>query len=183
MRPLLAKYSNSIMTVIMLIVFVVMVAIAGGYPNEARFMPFVVGIPAIILCFVQLFMDARERNKSAEKPQTHSHGREVDAALAQAGLPSTSEVELLPQEHVRRELILCGYFLGFIAGILLLGFWGAIPVFLVAFLRFQAKASWTTSLVLGLGASLALFFIFERGLKVQLHRGFVAGYVMDQLER
>ena len=74
-------------------------------------------------------------------------------------------------------------FLGFIAGILLFGFWGAIPVFLVGFLRFQAKSSWARSLILGLGVSIALFFVFERGLKVQLHRGFVVSYVMDSMER
>ena len=38
------------------------------------------------------------------------------------------------------------------------------------------------SLALGLGASIALFFVFERGLKVQLHRGFVVSYVMDLME-
>ena len=84
---------------------------------------------------------------------------------------------------MRRELILWGYFLGFIAGILLFGFWIAIPVFLVTFLRFQAKSSWTTSLLLGIGASIALYFVFERGLKVQVHRGFVVTYVLDRLDQ
>jgi hypothetical protein len=175
------------MTLIMLAVFVVMVAIASRYPAEARFMPFVVGIPAILLCIVQLFMDARERRKATEEPAreagTRSQGRPFDAAIAQAALPSAEEVALPPEEKLRRELILWGYFLGFIAGILLFGFWVAIPVFLVGFLKFQAKASWTMSLVLGLGVSIALFFVFERGLKVQLHRGFVVTSVMDLLER
>ena len=81
---------------------------------------------------------------------------------------------------VRRELVLWGYFLGFIGAILLFGFWVAIPVFLVAFLRFQAKSSWRTSLVLGLGASLAFFFIFEKGLRVSVHPGFVTGYMFDR---
>jgi hypothetical protein len=180
---MLTRYSNSVMTVVMLAVFVVMVAIAGGYPGEARFMPFVVGIPAILLCFVQLFMDARERRQAGEPVDTRapSHGAAVDAALAQAALPNAGDVQIPPEEQVRRELILWGYFLGFIGGILLFGFWGAIPVFLVGFLRFQAKASWAMTLVLGLGVSVALFFVFERGLKVQLYRGFAVSYVMDRL--
>jgi Tripartite tricarboxylate transporter TctB family len=84
---------------------------------------------------------------------------------------------------VRRELVLWGYFLGFIAGILLFGFWIAIPVFLVVFLRFQAKSSWLTALLLGIGASIALYLVFERGLKVQVHRGFVVTYVLDRLDQ
>ena len=193
MKQTLARYSNSAMTLVMLAVFVVMVAIASRYPAEARFMPFVIGIPAILLCFVQLFMDARERrhavadaqNSPQNSPQdsADARSRPMGAAIAQATLPAASEEQLSPQEKMRREFILWGYFLGFMAGILLFGFWGAIPVFLVAFLRFQAKASWTMSLALGLGVSIALFFVFERGLKVQLHRGFVVSYVMDLMER
>ena len=181
----LAKYSNSAMTLVMLAVFVVMVAIASGYPGEARFMPFVIGIPAILLCFVQLFMDARERRKGVEDGQDNSdaQSRPMDAAIAQAALPLANEEQVSPDEKLRRELVLWGYFLGFMAGILLFGFWGAIPVFLVGFLRFQAKSSWTMSLALGLGVSIALFFVFERGLKVQLHRGFVVSYVTDLMER
>jgi hypothetical protein len=189
----LAKYSNSTMTLIMLAVFVVMVAIASRYPDEARFMPLVVGIPAILLCLVQLIMDARERRSAVSLPGQGgsppgqggmpSQERPMDAAIAQAALPHTQEAALSPAEHLRREFILWGYFLGFMAGILLLGFWIAIPAFLVGFLRFQAKASWIMALVLGLGASIAMFFVFERGLKVQLHRGFVVTFVMDQLDR
>jgi hypothetical protein len=193
MKPLLAKYSNSVMTLVMLAVFLVLVGIASRYPPEARFMPWVVGIPPILLCLLQLVLDARERRRAAEAVDTRSDlekaqdqvsrmaGRQVDfdmAALPGADAPQTS-----PEEQVRRELILWGYFLGFIGGILLFGFWVAIPVFLVGFLRFQAKSRWRTALLLGIGASIALFLVFEHGLKVQLHRGFVVSAVVDYLDR
>jgi len=61
--------------------------------------------------------------------------------------------------------------------------WIAIPVFLVTFLRLQAKSSWTTALLLGVGAAIALYFVFERGLKVQVHRGFVVTYLLDRLDQ
>ena len=44
----------------------------------------------------------------------------------------------IARERVRREIIVWGYFLGLIAGILLFGFRIAVPIFLIAFLRFQA---------------------------------------------
>ena len=40
--------AKSPMTFVMLAIFVVMVGIATTYPEGARFMPFVVGIPAIL---------------------------------------------------------------------------------------------------------------------------------------
>jgi Tripartite tricarboxylate transporter TctB family/Sulfite exporter TauE/SafE len=193
MKPLLARYSNSAMTLVMLAIFLVLVGIAVGYPAEARFMPLVVGIPPILLCLVQLVLDARERRQLAadtrsdiEKAQdklARLVGHPVNVDLIQAALPNAVEPDIAPQERVRRELILWGYFLGFIGGILLFGFWVAIPIFLVAFLRFQARSSWRTSLLLGLGASIALFLVFERGLKVQLHNGFIVNYALDRLDR
>jgi hypothetical protein len=187
----LAKYSNSTMTLVMLAIFLVLVGVASRYPAQARFMPYVVGIPPILLCLLQLVMDARERRKAvavdmrsaaevAEDNVSRLVGRPIDLDVPPAAMSGVADAPLSKEETVRRELVLWGYFLGFIGGILLFGFWVAIPVFLVTFLRFQAKSSWRTSLLLGIGASVALFFMFERGLKVQVHRGFVTEYVLDR---
>ena len=196
MKPLLGKYSNSAMTLVMLGIFLVLVGVATRYPAEARFMPFVVGIPPILLCLIQLVLDARDRRRAAaEAVDTRSDfekvqekvsqmvGRQVDFEVAHEALPGAAAPKLSHEETVRRELVLWGYFLGFIAGILLFGFWIAIPVFLVTFLRFQAKSSWMTSLLLGIGASIALYLVFERGLKVQVHRGFVVTYGLDWIDQ
>jgi hypothetical protein len=121
----------------------------------------------------------RSAAEIAEDKVSRLVGRPIDLEVPPAAV-SGAEAPLSQQETVRRELVLWGYFLGFIGGILLFGFWIAIPVFLVAFLRFEAKSSWRTSLMLGVGASIALFFMFERGLKVQVHRGFVTEYVLDR---
>ena len=185
------RLSSLAMTLVMLTIFAVFVFIASGYPANARFMPFVVGLPAIGLCLLQLALDLRERRRVAladhrspfERAQdtvSRIAGRQVDFEVAHEQ-PAVIETDVPPEsETVRREFVLWGYFLGFIAGILLFGFWAAIPVFLVSFLRFQARANWRTSLVLGLAASIAFYFIFEKGLRVSVHPGFVTGYFFDQ---
>ena len=186
------RLSSLVMTLVMLTIFVVFVFVASGYPANARFMPFVVGLPAIGLCVLQLVLDLRERRRSsvaadsrstfekAEETVSRIAGRPVEFEIAHEA-PAVAVVDTTPEdETIRRELVIWGYLLGFIGGILLFGFWAAIPVFLVAFLRFEAKASWRTALLYGLGASLAFFFIFERGLGVSLHPGFVTGYLFDQ---
>lgn len=55
------------MTVVMLVIFVAMVAIAWGYPAQSRFLPLLIGIPGIVLTLVQLFQDMR---KKREAPRT-----------------------------------------------------------------------------------------------------------------
>jgi hypothetical protein len=190
MKSSIMKYSNSFMTVVMLALFVALVGLASGYPPGARFMPFVVGIPAIVLCLLQLALDARQRRRGetevsdtrsakekAEEKVSRMAGRRVDFQISHEFMPGVGP-EIPPQERVRREMVLWGYFLGFIAGIIVFGFWVAIPVFLVAFLRFQAKASWLFSLGLGMGASLLMSFVFERLFRVVLHTGFITDYVL-----
>ena len=190
MKSSIMKYSNSFMTVVMLALFVALVGLASGYPPGARFMPFVVGIPAIVLCLLQLALDARERRRGeaevsdtrsakekAEEKVSRMVGRRVDFQISHEFMAGAGS-GIPPEEMVRRETVLWGYFLGFIAGIILFGFWAAIPVFLVAFLRFQAKSSWLFSLGLGIGASLLMSFVFERLFRVVLHTGFITDYAL-----
>src|SRR4029078_13193885 len=118
-----------------------------SYPANARFMPFVVGIPAIGLCLLQLVLDARARRPVAEAADTRGTfekaeqtvsemvGHQVNFDVAREAPPVVeTEPELSPRETVRRELTLWGWFVGFILGILLFGFWVTIPLFLIFFL-------------------------------------------------
>ena len=173
------------MTVVMLAIFIVMVGIASQYPPDARFMPFVAGIPAIALCLLQLYLDLRrpaargKRETPPEKVSRVTHGRiDFDIArgrLATAGSTSSSSATL------RRELALWGYFLGLVGGVLLFGFMATIPLFLVVFLRQWAKTSRAFALGLAVTASTVLYLAFIQGLKVAPHAGFVTEFILERL--
>jgi hypothetical protein len=184
---------RSTMTFVMLVIFVVMVWVAAGYPPNSRFMPFVVGLPAIGLCLLQLVLDARERRRApqaadprggfekAEESISRMAGRKVEFEIAHEPLPM-GPPELSARETVRRELALWGWFLAFVGGILLFGFWPTIPVFLVGFLRFQAGATWRTTLLLGLGATALLIGVFEFVFRLDVHQGFLTEFVRGRLQ-
>jgi hypothetical protein len=142
------------MTVVMLAIFVTMVGIAFQYPPDARFMPLVVGVPAIALCLLQLGLDLRDSARSEP--------------------PADGAIEL------RRELVMWAYFIGLLAGILAFGFLLTIPVFVVVFLRHWAQASWRFALGLTAAASLILYLAFVQGLGVALHPGFATEYVLER---
>jgi hypothetical protein len=176
------KTPSLVMTVVMLAIFVAMVSVSSGYPAGARFMTFVVGIPAIALCLLQLAFDIyRQRAvqvaggrgdfKQAQDPASTPPARREN-------LPFT-ETRLDRHGTVHRELIVWGYFLGLIAAVLLFGFRIAVPLFLVGFLRFQAEATWRNSLVFGIGASALLLLLFEKGLGAALHAGFITEYLLS----
>ena len=140
------------MSGVMLAIFVAATGIALTYPPGARFQPLIVGIPAIVLCILQLVLDARVP-RGPDAPQGE------------------------PPPAPGRELIAWGAFLGLIAGVLLFGFWVAIPLFLVGYLKTQAGTGWATALCLGLGATAALYALFGMLLRVPMHQGFISQWL------
>lgn len=185
------KTSTVPMTLVMLAIFAGMVGISATYPPGARFMTFVVGIPAIGLCLLQLVLDLHRRRAPDIADGRSEMERAADEASRVAGRaiqferPSENalfaEANLEPKEHLRRELVAWGYFLALIAAVLLFGFRIAVPVFLIAFLRLQAGTSWRAALIYGGGGALAMYLLFERLLKVTLHTGFVTDYILEML--
>jgi hypothetical protein len=178
------------MTIVMLAIFATMVGIASTYPPGARFMTFVVGIPAIGLCLLQLALDVfRLRGPEAADGRSELERAQAEASRAagrtiQFEMPSENAMfaddDLDPKERIRRELIAWGYFLALIASVLLFGFRISVPVFLIAFLRFQAGTSWRSALIYGGGGALLMHVLFERVLRVTLHSGFVTDFILDR---
>ncbi len=186
----ISKYSNSFMTILLLVIFTVMVAVSSRYPAGARFMTFVIGFPAIALCILQLFLDARERRQGAAVQDGQGDLRKAEEKVSQAvGHTVHFDIGSLmfpagdgdAQEQIRREFEAWAYFLGLILGIIFFGFHLAVLVFLVTFLRLRAKASWVMTLGLTAAAVFALFYAFEHVLRVSLHTGFITDLVMDRL--
>jgi drug/metabolite transporter (DMT)-like permease len=178
------------MTCVMLVIFTAMVGIAATYPPGARFMTFVVGIPAIALCLLQLALDLYRRTPQPADGRSEAERRQEEVSRfaghqIQFEMPSENvlftDSELDPKQRLRREGMVWGYFLALIVCILLFGFRLTVPVFLIAFLRFQAGATWRSALLYGAGGTIVMYLLFEKLLKVTLHSGFVTDLVIDRL--
>jgi len=180
------------MTLVMLAIFIAMVAIASQYPPPARFMPFLIGIPAIVLCLLQLYLDFRSPGriqapadtmseiKKAQEEISRIAGRRIDFEIAPENLAAAAQATSRSQT-VHREMIMWVYFLGLVGGVLLFGFLLALPVFLVVFLRHWAKTSWRFAFGLSAAASLILYLVFIQGLHVVPHPGFVTDYLLERV--
>lgn len=178
------------MTACMLLIFLVMVGVASTYPADARFMPFVVGIPAILLCLLQLALDARAGQSAPARADTRNEmekaqervskmtGRqmEFEAAKIAPGI----QIDETPEEIAKgREFHIWIYVLGFVAAIILFGFWVVIPIFIGLFLRREAKYSWAKAITYAVVGGGFLFAVFTFGLKLELHDGFVTGALRE----
>ncbi len=178
------------MTLIMLLIFTTMVGIASTYPPGARFMAFTIGFPAIGLCLIQLALDvfrrrapeaddSRDPLKQAEAQVARIAGRRVHFEMPSENAIFT-ETTYSEREKLRREIIVWGYFLSLIAGILLFGFRITVPIFLIAFLRGQAGTSWRNAVIFGGAGALVLHILFERVLRVSLHSGFLIDFLAER---
>jgi hypothetical protein len=187
------KSTSFVMNFVMLAIFVTFVAIASQYPPQARFMPFVVGIPSIGLCLLQIFLDIRAaRRKTVEVEDSrsdvekardeasHYAGRPIEsAATAAPGIPEVMDASSIPPGMVGREILMWTYFLGFIGSVLLFGFWFTIPLFLITFLHFEAKLTWLKAVLTGVIATTIFYLAIAKGLRVDLHPGFITEYLFD----
>ncbi len=176
---------------LMLLIFLGMVATAATYPADARFMPFVIGIPAIALCVLQLMIDlkrkpvdapAHERNELAEAEARIKRMTGRDVSFDVARDTSIPQEEFLPEDvAARREKILWAVFLGLIAGIILIGFHVMIPLFIIFFLRYLADYTWMRAITAGLIGATIILGVFEFGLRNELYRGLITNWIMDSL--
>lgn len=161
---------SSGLTVAMFAIFASFVLVAASYPPEARFMPWVVGIPGALLCLVQLVIDWRGGSVKAVRDAQPAPPVELPSGAA---VPEPEAEGPTGAALVRRELVIWAYFVGFIAGLLLFGFWVAIPVLIVAFLRFEAGTSWLAAVASSIVATAVLYGAFEVFLGIRLHHGFL----------
>jgi hypothetical protein len=178
----MSRFSTAV-TVVMLTIFVVMVAVAATYTEKARFMPFVVGLPAIGLCLLQLAIDLRGAHRarlaaSVSAPARRQQPRERDAASLESPASMAMHAELGPPS-VASEIRAWAYFVAYIAGVVLFGFHVAVPILVAVYLFLEAKRS---ALVAGSAAAtftLAMHLMFERLLEFRLHEGFLTERLVD----
>lgn len=161
-------------TALMLAIFVTMVAIAWGYPPNARFAPWVIGIPGILITLGQLIIDVRDAHRSPRARRADHDTNNTAASTAATGRAPAV---------VKRELTLFAYFFGLVAGVVLFGFWIAIPAFIMLYLRVHERESWPFTLALTAGSVVVLYLLFDRILSIALHEGFVTSAVLDWFTR
>ena len=54
-----------------------------------------------------------------------------------------------------------------------IGMYGAVPLFLVYYIRFLGRHSWTTAITIAVGATVTAFFFFDVLLRVVLPKGYL----------
>ncbi len=123
--------------------------------------PRVIGVPFLLLAAVEFALSLRGEDAEGS-------GRAMDVSFAVAESPAVA---------MQRTLATIGWLLAFFAGIYLLGFSLAIPVFVFAYVKGQGQESWLLSTALAVLAWLGFYGLFVR----LLHLPFPDGWLLQVL--
>lgn len=91
--------------------------------------------------------------------------------VRRASPPAQSEEVLLDGYGKRTLLLVGGGLLGFIALINIISMYGAILVFLVYYLRFLGRHSWTLTAILSISLPIVFFLFFEALMRITMPKG------------
>jgi hypothetical protein len=132
---------NRVISAIFTLVITVLVA-AGLYTSrdwslQARLFPWTIGIPALGLCLIQLFMDLWKAVRPGSEPVDDDQGI-MDLKV---------DKDVAPALVVRRAVNIFAWVFGLFASIWLVGFLVSIPLFILSYMRFQARETWSITLV------------------------------------
>lgn len=138
------------MCLVMLAILGGMVFMAAGYPPEARLLPLVIGVPAVVMTLVQLGVELRKSVR-----------------------PPTAGGEAAADGRVRREAAMALYLGGLVGALLLVGFLIAAPLFVAAFLRFREHEGWPVVAGAAAATLAVLFVVFDVLLGLSLYQGII----------
>ncbi len=92
--------------------------------------------------------------------------------VGRASPPSRSTEPYMTRPTVESFLLVAGALTVMIGLIHVIGVYGAVPLFLIFYIRFLGRQSWMTAGSLAVCTPIALFFFFEIALKKTLPQGF-----------
>lgn len=127
---------------------IVIVLYSLSYPFEARLFPWVIGIPATILMFIQLLKEVSHQR----------HATQEEGLSGQKGGDS------------RAYAITIAWMAGFLAMLYVLGFLVCIPLFLFLYLKTNGHG-WFQSLGLAAGMIMFIYGIFSLVMNMSLYPG------------
>jgi hypothetical protein len=163
---------------VLFIAFAMFVVVGWGYSDIPRTVPLTVSIPGLVLAAVHLAKLVRARKRALAEPS----GLDLPIVLPDASEGAVAEMvrsvasqEVEPEQarlrlsgKTKRILGVWAWIVALAAGIDLLGFLVASPIFLCTFIRFVAKRSWAVSAGIAACFTVAMYLIFYVGLKAQL---------------
>jgi hypothetical protein len=146
--------------------FIVWVYEAHDWRIQARLYPWTIGIPMLILAFVQVILDlrgykAKETSEAGPPvPMDFQFTKDIDATTAR-----------------KRAITMFAWLFGFFALVWIVGFNIGVPLMVFCYLKLQSKEPLVLSLILTTVAFVFFYVLFVRILTLPFPEGLVFGWL------
>jgi hypothetical protein len=161
----------------LLILFGVMMTETTTWSPLAKIVPVIVGIAAILFCSLALFTDVFKKGtvrsvslgeKAMEQVQQKIH---MDIASTLSHLPVGT--------LIARSAIFFGWLVGFLASMATIGLIPTVPLFVTAFMRFEAREPWYIVLPYAVVMGLFVYILFDQLLAIPWPLSLLGEYFPD----
>jgi hypothetical protein len=149
---------NVMTALIMFAIFLSMTLLAFSFPEKARLMPLMIGIPGTILGLVQLITDIR-------------------TAMAEASIEADTEAVQKMREGRTNEIQMIIWTLVFFIGILCFGFVYASPLLVFGFLYIAKRETLLTGIISGICTFIVIYGVFEIWFAIPLFDGLILEWI------
>ena len=150
---------GALFTVLILLLMVGLVMTAKQWQFQARLFPWSIGIPTMLLCFLQLGMDLF-RNRNEDEDLAGVMDLPVDRSVPVA-------------EVIQRAVNIFSWIFGLYACIWIIGFILSVPLFLLLYLRLQARESWKVAVTYMVVMMVFMIGVFEMVLHIPWPPGLI----------
>ena len=152
---------GALFTVFILILMVGLVMTAKQWQFQARLFPWSIGIPTMLLCFLQLGLDLfRNRNEDEDL-----------AGVMDLPVDRSVPVRVV----IQRAVNIFSWIFGLYASIWIIGFILSVPLFLLLYLRLQAGETWKVAVTYMVVMMLFMIGVFEMVLHIPWPPGLING--------
>jgi len=146
--------------VFLVIAFAMFVILGWGYAKRPRIVPLTLSIPGLALSVLHL-------GNSIVKAKRTRKDLRPDARPEAVEMPTGEQKPRLSAE-TRKILEIWAWIIVLAVAINFLGFMIALPLFLLAFIKFFAKRTWLMSSLIAASFTLAVYLVFYVGLRTTL---------------
>jgi hypothetical protein len=156
---------NQIFTIFFLILLCVMYAQAMKWNFDAKIVPIIVGTLAIAAVALSLLNDMCRRPKAAHIGSAEEHAEHEGDDKMHMDL--ASDTAHLPVRTIAtRGMIFFGYLLGFMCCMYLIGLIPTVGIFVVLFMRVEAKERWTLVIPYAVFMVLFIYIGFDQFMAI-----------------
>ena len=150
---------------------------AQGFRAQARLFPVSIAVAGLGFALLQLVLELRRTTTPPirDAPVVPFTSEDTDDEEG----PSPEEIS--PATRTRRTFIVFGWVLLFTASAWLIGFMPSVPLYMLAYLRIDARESWRTSVAFAVAAGAFFYGLFGVAVRIPFDEGFLVTLVLDNL--